>query len=82
MITFFNESGECDIDKFMLDFTASVKDKNQAVAIICRTGNRSIPVSDILLEQGYNVFNVKNGIIGWIQDKKRVVMPNFKDAII
>ena len=41
---------------------------NEAVIVICRTGNRTKPVSQFLSQQaGYTtVYNVKHGIKGWI----------------
>ena len=66
-ITFFQTNGSYDIDAFMQAFTRAVPDKQHPVIIICRTGNRSVPVADFLARAGYqNVFNQKRGIVEWI----------------
>ena len=60
--------------QFLPSFTAEV-DKNAPVILICRTGNRTDKLARELMEQhGYTkVYNVKNGITGWIGDKLPVV---------
>jgi len=49
--------------------------KDQPVALICRTGNRTDQLARELMERhGYTkVYNVKNGITGWIGDRQPVV---------
>jgi rhodanese-related sulfurtransferase len=67
MITFFRPDGSYDIDGFMQGFSRVVSDKSRPVVIICRTGNRSVPVADYLARAGYlNVYNQKRGIVEWI----------------
>jgi rhodanese-related sulfurtransferase len=49
-------------------------DKNKPIVVICRTGQRSKLVAGILDREGYkNVYNYKEGIIGWLTEKKPVV---------
>ena len=45
------------------------------MVVICRSGNRTKPVSQFLSQQaGYaKVYNVKSGIKGWLSDKGAVV---------
>ena len=41
--------------------------KNKPILIYCRSGNRSAVASEILIEQGFNnLYNLKDGIIGWV----------------
>ncbi|HHC75039.1 MAG TPA: sulfurtransferase [Thiothrix sp.] len=49
--------------------------KDQPIALICRTGNRTRAASEFLAsELGYaTVYNVKHGITGWIAEKNPVV---------
>ena len=49
--------------------------KNEAVILICRSGNRSSTLSQMLTEQaGFSkVYNVTDGIKKWIDDKNPVV---------
>ena len=48
--------------------------KNEAVILICRTGNRSAAIANMLVEQtGYSkVYNVARGIVEWIKDGNSV----------
>ena len=48
--------------------------KNEAVILICRTGNRSSAIANMLVEQtGYSkVYNVAGGIVKWIKDGNSV----------
>lgn len=49
--------------------------KDKPVAIICRTGNRTSQLAREMMEKhGYTkVYNVKNGITGWLADNQPVV---------
>ena len=72
-ITFFDRTGRIN-PNFVPEFTKLVK-KDQPVAIICRTGNRSVAASQAIAQQlGYKkVFNVTHGITGWIKENRPVV---------
>lgn len=39
--------------------------KDSPVAVYCRSGRRSLTACDILSKEGYSVYNLKTGIIGW-----------------
>lgn len=39
--------------------------KDSPVAVYCRSGRRSLMACDILSKEGYKVYNLKTGIIGW-----------------
>ena len=58
---------------FLSRFTAEIN-KDDAVILICRTGNRTSKLASHLVENlGYtNVFNVENGITQWIREKRPV----------
>lgn len=49
--------------------------KDQPIALICRTGNRTDQLARELVEKhGYTrVYNVQNGIVGWIAADQPVV---------
>ncbi len=72
-ITFFDSMGRIN-PKFVPEFTAIAK-KDQPIALICRTGNRTQAASQAIAQQlGYkNVMNVTHGITGWIAEKRPVV---------
>jgi predicted sulfurtransferase len=43
------------------------------VAVYCKSGRRSRNAANILVKQGYKVYNLDLGITGWIADGKPVV---------
>lgn len=72
-LTFFDKTGRIN-PQFLPTFTKLVK-KDQPVALICRTGNRTQAASQAIAQQlGYEkVFNVTHGIVGWQSEKRPVV---------
>ena len=73
-ITFFDHTGRIN-PNFVPEFTA-IANPDQPVALICRTGNRTQAASQAIAQQlGYkNVYNVTNGITGWIAEKRPVAV--------
>jgi rhodanese-related sulfurtransferase len=69
LITFFDERGRSDPAAW-LEKIKPVAKPNEPVIVICRSGNRTKPVSQFLSQQaGYTqVYNVKNGIKGWSKE--------------
>jgi rhodanese-related sulfurtransferase len=47
--------------------------KELPVAVYCKSGRRSRNAANILVKQGYKVYNLDSGITGWIADGKPVV---------
>ncbi|MCK6613649.1 MAG: rhodanese-like domain-containing protein [Ignavibacteriales bacterium] len=41
------------------------KYKGKKIAVICRSGNRSVPATNILLKNGHEAYNVPGGMIAW-----------------
>lgn len=60
-ITFFDEQGHYNAQAFVNELSKHVK-KEREFALICRTGNRTVAVSEFLSKQGYKVINLKGGI--------------------
>lgn len=60
-IMFFDEQGRYDAPAFVAELNKHVK-KDREFALICRTGNRTVAVSEFLSKQGYKVVNLKGGI--------------------
>ncbi|MFK5977204.1 MAG: rhodanese-like domain-containing protein [Sulfurovum sp.] len=72
-IMFFDEKGNYNIQSFLAKVAKVVK-KDEQFAIICRVGSRSGMVSEFLSENlGYNVINLKGGIMKMIRDGYRPV---------
>ncbi len=75
-ITFFDEQGGYDIEKFMSELKKVVKDKNQPIILVCRTANRTKTVGNFLsTDMGYkNVKELSGGItFGWINEGKKTI---------
>lgn len=67
LLTFFDAKGSYDAASW-LEKVIPIAKSNEPVILICRSGNRTKPVSLFLSQQaGYaKVYNVKQGIKGWI----------------
>ena len=62
-IMFFDERGNYNIPLFMDTLSRKVDTKKE-FALICRTGSRTIPVSDFLSKKyGYHIINLQGGIM-------------------
>jgi len=62
-IMFFNERGGYNVDLFLTELNAKV-DTKKPFALICRTGSRTSMISSFLSKElGYNVVNIKGGIV-------------------
>ena len=74
LLTFFDERGRHDAPGWLAK-VKPLSGADQPVIVICRTGNRTKPVSQFLSQQaGYaKVYNVKSGIKGWIAGGNPVV---------
>ena len=74
LLTFFDERGKAD-PAVWLDKVKPLAKPSDPVVVICRSGNRTKPVSQFLSQQaGYaKVYNVKGGIKGWLGDKGSLV---------
>ena len=64
------------IDKAVLinvqeaDFVAKAKsllDKSKPVAVYCRSGRRSKDAANMLVKEGFKVFDLNNGYLGWME---------------
>ena len=66
LLTFYDERGRADPDGWLERLKPLAK-PGDPVAVICRSGNRTRSVSQLLSQQaGYaKVYNLKNGIKGW-----------------
>lgn len=67
LMTFFTKQGRLD-SHFLPRFTKF--NKNKPVILICRTGSRTKAASKYIAKQlGFTkVYNVKNGIYGWLKE--------------
>lgn len=74
LLTFFDEKGRADPAAWLEKLKAFAPPDRQ-VAVICRSGNRTQPVSRLLAQQaGYRtVYNVRKGIRAWSADGRPLV---------
>lgn len=74
LLTYFDERGRADPAAW-LEKLKPLARPGDPVVVICRSGNRTRPVSQLLSKQaGYpTVYNVKHGIKGWIGSGSAVV---------
>lgn len=73
LMTFFDEKGRVDAPAWLEKLKAIAR-PDQPVVVICRTGNRTRVVAQFLDQQGgyKKVYNVKDGIVGWLKDNRPV----------
>jgi len=73
-IMFFSEQATYDIPKFLEELNAKV-DTKKPFALICRTGSRTVMVSQFLSEKlGYKVTNLLGGMM-YAQGKNLPIVP-------
>jgi len=74
LLTYFDERGRADPAAWLEKLKPLAK-PGEPIAVICRSGNRTKPVSQLLAQQGAHgrVYNVRNGIKGWIGSGGAVV---------
>ncbi len=67
-LTFFDERGNYDIERFLKALNKIVK-KDEKFALICRTGSRTGMVSNFLGNKlNYHVVNLRGGILNLIRN--------------
>lgn len=72
-IMFFDEKGNFNVENFLKQLNMAVK-KDEQFALLCRVGSRTGMVSEFLSEKlGYNVINLKGGIMKMIHDGYKTV---------
>ena len=63
LITFFDNRGQYDLDAFEAELSKHVK-KGDKIALICRSGARSMNAAQLLDKKGYDVINLDGGVMG------------------
>jgi rhodanese-related sulfurtransferase len=64
----FDSNGKFDADKWLSDLQKLKSSSDQPVILVCRSGNRSSKIGEILAQHGEkNIYHLSNGIQGWIQ---------------
>lgn len=64
----FNSDSQFDAEKWLADLQKLKTSPDQAVILVCRSGNRSGKVGEFLVRQGMpNVYHLNNGLQSWIK---------------
>ncbi len=71
-LTFFDEKGAYDVQKFLQGVSKHVKE-GETFALICATGNRTLVVSTFLGKNGFSVINLKGGVMAAMKNGVKLV---------
>lgn len=68
-LQFFSPSGNYDAKKWLADVNKLKTTNDQAIILVCRSGNRSGKVGNLLSKQlgVSNVHHLSNGLMSWIK---------------
>ncbi len=59
-------------DETFIEKALESLDKAKTVAVYCRSGKRSAQAAKMLAKEGYEVKNLKDGILSWIEDGRQL----------
>ncbi|MDO8938342.1 MAG: rhodanese-like domain-containing protein [Methylicorpusculum sp.] len=67
-LTFFDADGRFDIDQWQAKLAKLRTTPDQAVVLVCKSGNRSAKAGQILTQtqQMKNLYHLQKGIVGWV----------------
>lgn len=54
-------------DSTFIDKAGSLLDKSKPVAVYCRSGKRSKDAANKLVKEGYTVYELDSGYLGWVE---------------
>ena len=75
LLTFFDKEGNYNLDKWY-EKLRLVIDEDDPIILICRSGNRSRIIAEMMDTKFTNViYNAQRGIISWIDEKLITVKP-------
>ena len=75
LLTFFDKEGNYDLDKWYEKLLLEVEE-GEPLILICRSGNRSRIISEMMDTKFDNViYNAQRGITSWIDEKLITVKP-------
>ena len=57
---------------YRLSSVDSLLNKNQDVAVYCRSGRRSRTAAELLVKKGFKVYNLDKGILNWIEEEREL----------
>jgi len=74
-LTFFDEYGRHDLEKWLADFKKIVKNKEDKFILVCAHANRTKTVGDYLANklEYTNAYHLEGGMTLWLDQNKEVV---------
>ena len=74
LLTFFDEYGNYDVEKWMSEFEKLVPSKEQTYVLICAHANRTRNIGDFLVQQGYKyAAHLMGGMALWQQELRETI---------
>lgn len=75
-LTFFDEYGNYDLEKWMSEFQKLVSTKEQSFVLICAHANRTRTIGNFLLQEGYkHTSHLFGGMALWQQELRETIKP-------
>ncbi len=73
-LQFFSSTGKYDADKWLSDLNQLKTSPDQTVILVCRSGNRSGMVGDMLTKKMgmKNIYHLSTGIMPWIKAGNKI----------
>ena len=77
LLTFFDKKGNYNFDEWYEELRLKI-DEGKPIILICRTGRRTTIIAKMMNKKFDNViYNAKNGITSWIDEKLITVKPQY-----
>ena len=77
LLTFFDKEGKYNYDEWYEKLRLEI-DEGKPIILICRTGRRTKIIAEMMDKKFDNViYNAKNGITSWIDEKLITVKPQY-----
>ncbi len=73
-IQFFDNNGDFDSDLWLKQLNEHRQTSNQAVILVCRSGNRSAKVGNFLTQKlgMINIYHLENGMNAWSKEGRKI----------
>ena len=77
LLTFFDKKGNYNFDEWYEKLRLKI-DEDKPIILICRTGRRTKIIAEMMDKKFDNdIYNAKNGITSWIDEKLITVKPQY-----
>ena len=75
LLTFFDDEGNYDYNEWSKKLRSEIDD-NQSIILICRSGNRSKIIANMMENKfDHTIYNAKYGIVSWIKEELITINP-------